>query len=898
MAPNNPNKRKQPSHPISTAHAQKRRKTQDARNIAAQTNDKALKNGELDVSAFVKAREYEIKALELSMGKAKKALSTRAFQSVPRNMRRRTASHNVKKVPKRLRTRASKEMAEDHTPSVTARRRKPTPHMRLRLETAKRLEVLSKRAKAKKNAAKFVGPDETDPTKMVEIATRLPKLKKNTLLAPPKPAPKFRKRQVRKTWLPTHLYHAKRAHMTLPTEPLWRFAIPLTPTEKSYRPTHRASAIRGCVAWDTSYMATIGLEGVELSLQGLLKAVGVEAEVLQGNRGRKWKKGTRSWEGWTFERDGDHRAITPVTVVWRAEEKVDDLNGTDPSKKQGLKKGKPKKRVIVRLHPAAFLQLWDEFIKVAKMQRPPVMVEDLRFEIGSIEIIGPGSTEALLGALKPVLINNKGSHPAGSPESTWIQLANLTNPAALPANALLGFDSADPRLHHPPRNVIKSSSLIAADELLELLADWPPDSTQTSPSLFDRTARLTASRCLPSQKAINRRKGAAPPGAYPDPLPDDPKIPILLLASRPEAKGSQGSWTLLLAWKCVLPVWYSLMHYPLSSGGNPRFGGLRETRQIAFEQGVPWFPGDYPGTKAGWDWECMEREKRKSEWEKRPKGKRVEWESVNLGKGRTGEVGLGWACDWTRLIIGPSKRLAQSEAGAETVNTQQASLTKKKSAEEPSSSSTPTVATNDASLSPPGIYHLPSTLTSPILNHSPTTLPEQFRTLDLTKALTTIKITLLSRGTPTSCARIYRLPTKNPNLRAQWLSLATPIKNPKHAKQNLPKFPTLPKDAPAHLRRQHLATSLLAPDPLPTRRKSGNDIIPQAGDEDYPVVPDEEDLIGFVTTGNFNLGEGKGTGMGCLVLGKVLEGRGRERALCVVREAGVALGRLGRWEIV
>jgi len=86
--------------------------------------------------------------------------------------------------------------------------------------------------------------------------------------------------------------------------------------------------------------------------------------------------------------------------------------------------------------------------------------------------------------------------------------------------------------------------------------------------------------------------------------------------------------------------------------------------------------------------------------------------------------------------------------------------------------------------------------------------------------------------------------------------------------------------------------------PTPTQRNSGNDIVPQAGDDDYPVVPDQEDLIGFVTTGNFNLGEGKGTGIGSLVLGKVLEGKGREKGLCVVREAGQGIGRLGRWEIV
>ena len=110
MASDNPKKRRQASNSVVASHSYKRRKTQSARVIAVQTNEKALKNGELDVSAFIKAREYEIKALESSMGNAKKALSTRAFQGVPRSMRRRTASHNVKKVPKRLRARASKEV--------------------------------------------------------------------------------------------------------------------------------------------------------------------------------------------------------------------------------------------------------------------------------------------------------------------------------------------------------------------------------------------------------------------------------------------------------------------------------------------------------------------------------------------------------------------------------------------------------------------------------------------------------------------------------------------------------------------------------------------------------------------------------------------------------------------
>lgn len=114
MAPSGPLKRKQPPQtsdpPPSSKRVAKRVKTSSARTILAQTSDKALsKNGDLDVSAFVKAREFEIKAMVASMGASKSSLSTRAFQQVPKDLRRRAASHNVKKVPKRLRARAAKE---------------------------------------------------------------------------------------------------------------------------------------------------------------------------------------------------------------------------------------------------------------------------------------------------------------------------------------------------------------------------------------------------------------------------------------------------------------------------------------------------------------------------------------------------------------------------------------------------------------------------------------------------------------------------------------------------------------------------------------------------------------------------------------------------------------------
>jgi ribonuclease P/MRP protein subunit POP1 len=771
-------------------------------------------------------------------------------------------------------------MKNDNTPTVSARRRKPSPHMRLRLETAKKLQKLGALTKKKGIKSKEQEAGETVPEKTVSLAPRPPKVKKNALTKPAKPASKFRKRQIHKSWLPTHLYHAKRAHMTAPKESLWRFAIPLTPTDKCYRATHRAGSERGCVAWDTSYMSTIGVEGAEESLLGLLRGLGVEENMVTGKRERKWRRGSRGWKGWIRERDGEKKWISKVSVVWC----VENMKGTEPLEKSGSAK-KPMRKLFIRVHPSAFLQVWNETLKVSKIQRPPAMVEDLRFEIGSIEVTGPGSTETLISTLQPVATIGKDPPDFDRPEDIWPRLVAVTNPASLPSNALLGFNVCDPRLHYPPRTLKCSSSPNANEELLHTLSAWSPDTTQLLPNIFSGKARFEASRLLPSQKSINRRKGAALPGAYPDPLPRDPQIPVLLLASRSSSTSTQGSWTLLLPWKSVLPVWYSIMHYPLSSGGNPRFGGLREKRQLAFEQGVPWFPGDFPGTSSGWEWECMEREKRKAEWEKRPKGKRVQWESVDLGEGRKGEVGRGWACDWERLFEGPPLPASNDSENTEPRAPKVPDPAKPAGNSSVISTSPPTQPTS--SPTPPlNVVHIPFPHSS---DTSPLTIPPT--------ALTIISLTLLSRGTPTPCTRIYGLPTKNPSLRSRWLALASPPKPTRTQKVAHRRKNVADKDIPDHLRNQQLAAWLIAP-PL-----SVIDENIRAGSPAYPSVPDEEDLIGFVTTGNFNLGEGRSTAIGSIALARVIQdgndlNLGKEQRLCILREAGQGLGRLARWEFV
>jgi ribonuclease P/MRP protein subunit POP1 len=97
-------KKRRADGPPSSRTAPKRRKP----DIAVQQA-----KGEVNIANFVKAREFEINALEKNMRDMRKSLSSRAFQQVPRHMRRRTASHNVKKVPRRLRKRALREVSSN-----------------------------------------------------------------------------------------------------------------------------------------------------------------------------------------------------------------------------------------------------------------------------------------------------------------------------------------------------------------------------------------------------------------------------------------------------------------------------------------------------------------------------------------------------------------------------------------------------------------------------------------------------------------------------------------------------------------------------------------------------------------------------------------------------------------
>ena len=818
--------------------------------IPATPTTNAYPNGDINIKNFLRSHENEIRALEGALKAAKGGLSRRAFQDVPRELRRRTASHNPNRVPKRLRLRARQEAKDDNTPisrgtsgSGVGKAKKKYLRKDGMERSRQDWQERAKRRKKQMNASAAGDKDQDGDTAMqgcpIHVANPpcKPKSKRKfpTLATPATPPSRFRRRQLDKTWLPTHLWHTKRAKMTDPKTPLWRFALPLRPAAKAYRLTHRAASQRGVVAWDMSYISTISLEGPDASLTNLLKGLHFGAEDAENpwqsrGRARKWRSGTRAWDGWIYEREAKPlKKVAHVTVIWCVSEADKD-----------------KRKAFIRVHPSAFMQLWNEVVRTAKVQKPAVTVHDARFEVGSIEMTGPAAAEALCSILQPVSSPDADS---AAPRALWSTLGSVTDAASLPAGALLAFNITDPRLRDPPSATPLAHDQRSVAALTHTLATWPIDNTQETAAIFDINARSAAQRMMPSQKSINRRKGACMLGENPESRPSDPQIPTLVYTSR-----QSRSWTVLLPWKCVMPVWRQIMRYPVSTGGNPRFGGLKERRQVDFERSIPHFPYDCPGTDAGWSWELHEREARKLEWTKRPKGKRIEWTTIDLGNGRKGEVGDPWACEWERLLPTNNGKTVDAQERLKEVCTSPRQLSSSQAKDLVDGR----LFIDDSSLS---------------------------------CCVFAVKITMVQRGTPTDCTRIYRLPT-DPELRGKWLSLM-PQPGLGHTSKKQVSRPVHVK--PDNNKQRQLARSLLEPPEI-------DNAPPKAGADGYPLVPDEEDLIGFVTTGNYNLAEGMPTAIANLAVHRIhsllsAQGMSPSDCMCIVRPAGSTIGRLAKWEV-
>ena len=283
---------------------------------------------ELQVGRFLSSRSAEIQLLcaEVSKGASTGKL---ASQQVTRRMRRRAVSHNPKRLPRRLR--------ESH---VNQRNKGCT--------TA--------------NINNGIGA-------LKKPSRRWRRRPKNLLS-------EYNRRQRNIGWLETHIWHAKRFHM----KTRWGHVVPQTPTDKSWRQTHRAMSA-GAVMWDLSYTKLIQMSGDTESLLDHLN------QLTQSNTEKTFLFGPGERTAVVF-RPGQYPGgvVSSVSYLWRP--------------------GQPPDRQIlwIWVHPASHQQLLDLLIEVCQL-KPVEAIKESECDCKDVDRVAAAKLELKLSP--PALFEGK-----------------------------------------------------------------------------------------------------------------------------------------------------------------------------------------------------------------------------------------------------------------------------------------------------------------------------------------------------------------------------------------------------------------------------------------------------------------------------------------------------------
>ncbi|GAA5993403.1 hypothetical protein JCM11641_001169, partial [Rhodosporidiobolus odoratus] len=401
-----PPKRPQSTEP--TGAQKKRQRMREQRTIPVSSTSSVGRNGgsagqgntglppTIEVEKFAQARSFEISAMQKSMKAAKQASTVRAFQSLPRHLRRRAASHNIRRLPTRLRNRARGEVPEGA-------------------------------AKPKRVTRGMVGRHR----KKVGLGWGVKKGMKKEM---------FLRRQQKKIWLETHVWHAKRMHMT----EIWGHRLALTPTAKAHRASYRAAA-HGCIVHDASYFQYMLLEGMEEELIRLVEGVCDPAEVGPGSK--RFTSGARECTTDIYDSTQTYPRglLGPATFIWRPLHLTSAASASTSASKPPLTR-----HLLLRLHPSlassalSSLQALSNSVAFSSSS-PALRIHPLTRTYQTFELTGPRSTEVLKRVLRLV----KGTD--GETREFWEGCKVGEGPGGVPMGCVVGVRVYDPRLSFPPK---------------------------------------------------------------------------------------------------------------------------------------------------------------------------------------------------------------------------------------------------------------------------------------------------------------------------------------------------------------------------------------------------------------------------------------------------------------
>ncbi|BGP27943.1 ribonuclease P/MRP protein subunit [Rhodotorula toruloides] len=708
----------------------------------------------LEVEKFAQARVFEIAAMQRAMRSAKEAGTQRAFQSLPRHLRRRAASHNIRRLPLRLRDRAKAEVPKDA-------------------------------AKPKRVSRSMLGRHRQKPGIKAAL---------------------FRQRQQSKLWLETHVWHAKRMHMT----EIWGHRLAETPTAKAFRSSYRASH-HGALVHDASYCQYFQLDGPFADLDRILQAVCDPAAVSPASR--RFASGSRECTIDIYDSTQvyPNGLLGPATFIWRPES-ADSTPSTSTAS--------PSQSLLVRVHPAVARHAAQSVQCAIEQLKLGLSVALRRYEkeFLTFEVTGRRATEVVKAVLKPV----KGTD--GVTKAAWRELDPATGPGGVPEGMVLGFEVYDPRLSFPPQLEKTLSQGASPDPLM------PSPQIAFVQTFWDAKHRsfMHTPRFKKGDLDARRAEGLIP-GTRLTPLAQDDRIPVLLsqhvIGSPSTARATSRptpiyGWTLTVPSGWGMPFWSSLVH------STPRVAGLRERSHQFCEAGAPRFPEDYVSAPGFDEHETRREADERGYWERRPPAKRPNYDKFGTRSPWKVQMGEVLRLAWSRSGGSSEERAGDSADGRPfLVPTSLARTVLRKTGEEGARS-------NDMEHDPPTGQPIPrqrlQQLEADLISEWATTSTTSHRTASfLPRAMVRVRLAPCTRGVPEDLGLVYEL-----------------------------------EEEQASLVRVKVDKVLKGKKVLATGEGEGA--------EDLCDPPSPDQVIGRITTGHFSLSQGHGDGIAVISLYRLL----------------------------
>ncbi|XP_017054754.1 ribonucleases P/MRP protein subunit POP1 [Drosophila ficusphila] len=559
----------------------------------------------------------EIRGLVADCQETTQRSSKLIFQTLPKHMRRRAMSHHPKRLPRKYRQAHRSQMGKGGNQPVNGKR--PSRKYRRR----------------PKNLAR-----------------------------------EYVRRQRRHVWLETHIWHAKRFHMV----ERWGHRLAFASCDKTYRACYRASA-EHCLLQDISFYGCVELRGpLDTLRQGFGRLSSPQCGL--GITARTFLSGRREGSVELFEADRyPHGALQRVSFMWR------------PQKNEG----EGQHTVWLWLHPSAAQATLEQLLAVfrlksTKQQTLPLAEEaeqqadgkprgnlsqqdssgsqkPLRFwtqtkafelqpsysnseeslhlvllqrEFNRFRLTGPRAQRVLAASLR----SHQGQALQEQEQANYCEAAlQLSSPAELLSNLVIGNQVVDPRLQRPSKRTKANGNGEQPRSAADLLVDQPK-ALPESP-LWSKEARERLAKGIMSTHTYEllRRQHAVVPGAPCAFEQQLQAVPVILI-QRP---GSQDSRYKRLAYGCgwdvIAPGGYGMALWLTLTMWGARPGGLRELDSVAREAGAEMH---LPDTIAGIQQAAASADELRARYFRLPPNKRTNYRKL--------AVASPFSAPWKHLV--------------------------------------------------------------------------------------------------------------------------------------------------------------------------------------------------------------------------------------------------------